>query len=132
LGKLTFFFDRNIGVKLPQALLHLAPPFQVKWHAQEGFQHDLPDDEWLAIVGQKGWIVVGQDWKFHIRDSEILAVKQHSIKCFYLPASGATKWETFCRVIKSHSKMLEVARKETAPFIFDLKSNGRLVKVKLP
>jgi hypothetical protein len=119
-------------VKLPQALLHLDPPFGVRWHQKEGFPGNMPDDDWLAVVGPKGWIVVGQDWKFHVRESELLAIKQHSVKCFYLPASGSTKWESFCRMIRSHSQMLEKAANEPAPFIYDLKASGRLVKVTFP
>ncbi len=128
---ITFFFDRNIGVKLPQALTHLKPPFEVRWHQKEGFRHDTPDDEWMHTIGPRGWVVVGQDWKFHIRDSEKEAIKQHSIKCFYLPGSGSTKWETYCRFVRSHQRLIRRAEEEAAPFIFDLKANGHLKAVPL-
>jgi len=128
---LTFYFDRNIGKRLPEALVHLQPPFDVRWHQKEGFRHDMPDDEWMEIVGPKGWIVLSQDWKFHLREVEIEAVKQHSIKCFYLPGSGATKWDTYCQLIRSHKRLMELADAEVAPFIFDVKRNGHLKRIVL-
>lgn len=127
----TFYFDRNVGKKLPEALTHLSPPFSVKWHQREKFAHDMPDDVWMAKVGPKGWFVVGQDWKFHLREIEKAAVKQHSIGCFYLPGSGSTKWETYCRFIRAHKRLLEIAHSEKPPFIFDLKANGHIKQIAL-
>lgn len=130
--KLTFYFDRNIGTRLPQALVQLKPPFEVRWHNKERFRHDMPDDEWMERVGPKGWVVISQDWKFHIRDVEIAAVKQHKIRCFYLPGSGATKWTTYCQLIRSHLRLMQLAATEDAPFIFDVKKNGHLKRIDLP
>jgi hypothetical protein len=129
LAALTFFFDRNIGKRLPEALMHLQPPFAVRWHLKEGFAHDMPHDRWMEIVGPKGWIVIGQDWKFHIRENELKAIKQHAIRCFYLPGTGASKWDTYCRIIRSHKRLMDVSKREKPPFIFDLKGNGHLKRV---
>jgi hypothetical protein len=126
LAKLTFFFDRNIGKKLPEALLHLNPPFEVRWHQKEGFAHNTPDDEWMAVIGPKRWVVVGQDWKFHLRDQELAAVRAHQIKCFYLPGSGSSRWDTYCQFIRSHKRLMAYAESRDPPFIFDLKLNGHL------
>ncbi|MEM6888463.1 MAG: hypothetical protein AAF636_10035 [Pseudomonadota bacterium] len=129
MDKLTFYFDRNIGNKLPQALTQLRPPFDVRWHDKEKFPHDMPDDEWMAIVGPKDWVVVGQDWKFHLIDAELKAIRQHSMKCVYLPGSGQTRWETYCRFVRSHKRIIEKCVSEKAPLILDLKLNGHLRKI---
>lgn len=131
MDKLTFYFDRNIGKRLPEALCHLRAPFEVTWHNQQGFRHDMPDDEWMEIVGKKNWVVVSQDYKFHLEEFENFAVKQHMIRCFYLPDTGAKVWNTFCAFVRAHEKLMALCKIEPAPFIFDLKSTGRLMKVKL-
>ncbi len=109
--------------------MHLQPPFDVCWHNKEGFAHNMPDDKWMEVVGPRGWIVFSQDWKFHIRDVELEAVKQHNIKCFYLPGSGATKWATYCQLIRSHARLIEIAQNEAPPFIYDVKRNGHLKRI---
>ena len=127
--KVTFYFDRNIGKKLPQALRHLNPPFEVKWHNEEKFPHDMPDDEWLAIVGPGKGTVITQNWKYHLREPELRAIKDHNVKCFYLPASGASKWDLYCLFVKSHKRIIEFSKSHSAPFVFDLKSNGHIKTV---
>lgn len=129
--RLTFYFDRNVGVKLPQALVQLSPPFDVKWHNQMKFPHDMPDDEWLSVVGPKGWVVIGKDWKFHLIDAELQAVRQHKIRCLYLPGSGQTRWDTYCRLIRSHKRIIERCLTEEPPYILDLKMNGQVRKIEI-
>lgn len=85
----------------------------------------------MEIVGKKGWIVLSQDYKFHLESFENLAVKQHGLKCFYLPDTGAKVWITLCAFIRAHQKMIDLCQSEKAPFIYSLKTTGRLVKVKL-
>lgn len=131
MSRLTFYFDRNIGTKLPQALTQLRPPFDVKWHVKEGFRDDMPDDEWMAVIGPKNWVVVGKDWKFHLIDTELAAIRQHAIKCVYLPGSGQTRWETYCRFIRSHKRILEKCSGEKAPLILDLKMNGHIKEINI-
>ena len=128
---LTFYFDRNIGKRLPEALTHLQTPFAVKWHNGEKFPDKMPDDEWMEIVGKKNWVILSQDYKFHMEAFEHFAVKQHGLRCFYLPGTGAKTWTTACALVRAHKRMIELCEIEAAPFIFDLKTSGRLIKVKL-
>lgn len=66
---MTFFFDRNIGRHIPQALLHLRPPVRVEFHDRH-FAPNTMDDVWLTDVGIRGWTVIAQDYKFHTRPSD--------------------------------------------------------------
>ena len=129
MGQLTFYFDRNVGTRLPAALNGLRPPFRVAWHQNQGFAADLPDDEWMHIVGPRQWVVVSQDRKFHKMENELAAVRQHSLRCFYLPCASDGTWATLCNIIRAHERMMEIARSQPAPFIYDLRRNGRLYRV---
>src|SRR5262245_11080780 len=60
----------------------MRPPVLIKWHQDEGFAQDMPDDAWISIVCPRKWVVLSQDSKFHLLENETLAIKQHGIRCF--------------------------------------------------
>jgi hypothetical protein len=128
---LVFYFDRTFGTRLPEALCSMNPPAKIKWHQEEGFAKDMPDDEWMSIVGPRKWIVISQDRKFHLLDNELLAIKQHSIRCFYLPSARENRWTSLCHIVWRHTKMLDLARTISPPFIFEMKGNRQFYRVKL-
>jgi hypothetical protein len=129
---LAFFFDRTFGKRLPKALHSMKPPTLIKWHQEEGFAHNMPDDEWLSIVGPRKWVVLSQDRKFHLLENGLLAVKQHSIRCFYLPSVKEDRWTSLCHFVWRNEKMRELARIQPGPFIYEMKGNRQFYKVKLP
>ena len=54
----TVFFDRTCGKKLPQAFQLLG--VDVRGHADH-FDHNTPDDAWLAEVAANNWVVITND-----------------------------------------------------------------------
>lgn len=131
MGELTFYFDRNFGKRFPQALFSLRAPVGIEWHNRQRFRDDMPDDEWLRVVGDRGWIVFSHDRKFHTEATETAAVIQHSVGCFYLPAANGSPWRKASALFRSFEKIRHLAVTTQRPFIFDLKANGRLVRVVL-
>jgi len=131
-GPLTFYFDRTFGRRLPGALHSMKPPMRIKWHEEQQFPQRMPDDQWLEIVGQRRWVVLSQDRKFHTVDAEAAAIKQHNVRCFYLPCASEDRWVSLCHFIRRHERIMALARSETAPFIFELKANGQFYPVRLP
>lgn len=129
MDKLTFYFDRNFGKRIPGAISKLRPPFGVKWHQGEGFRQGMPDDEWLEKVGKAGWIVITQDYKFHKIEHEVKAIRAHNVKCFYFPGANDGLWTTLCLLTKFHAKLLSEAQRNNAPFVFKLQGTGRLVNI---
>lgn len=132
MGALTFYFDRTFGKRLPQALHSMNPPVNIRWHNSESFRPNMPDDEWLGIVGPKRWVVLTQDRHFHTVPIEAAAIKQHGVRCFYLPCASQTRWVSLCSFIRRYEKLIHMATDNAAPFIFELKSTGRFKKIKLP
>ena len=45
----------------------------VVWLEDE-FRHDVPDEEWLAVAGQRGWLVITHDRKIRTRPGERRAI----------------------------------------------------------
>ena len=92
----------------------------------------MPDDEWMNRVGPARWIVFSQDRKFHKLEAEILAIKQHSIRCFYMPMANENRWKSLCHIAWKHEKMMEMAYNQAAPFIYEMKGNRQFYKVRIP
>ena len=122
---MTFFFDRTLGVSIPKALQSLGLPVGIEYH-QEHFEMAAPDDEWLPIVGTYDWIVVSQDYSFHKKETELAAIKQYNIGCFYLWGSEAGKWETMRVFAKAFDKMVDKADVAIRPFVFNVEKSSAL------
>lgn len=125
---MILFFDRNVGVRIPQALGLLNPPFQVKAHS-ELFAQDAPDDEWLAVVGKAGWIVIGFDRKFHRRPNELMALAAYEVGCFYLGGANLGTWDRFRVFLKAYDRIAEIVEDTSRPFIYRVNSRGSVKKV---
>jgi hypothetical protein len=110
----------------------MKPPFLAKWHQEEGFAQDMEDDEWLHIVGPRKWIVLSQDRKFHKMPAELLAIKQHALRCFYLPMARENRWTSLCHIAARYEKISELAHNQVAPFIFEMKGNRQFYRITLP
>jgi len=128
---MILFFDKNIGTAIPKALEKLKPPFQVEYH-QKYFPMDLDDDKWLPEVGSKNWTVIGHDRSFHENQSELDAINKYSIGCFCLWGAKAKRWEKTKLFFRAYDRIAIAESATTRPFIFSVKKNGNLKRIKLP
>ena len=110
---------------MPKALRAVQPPVAIKDLQQVGFDDTAPDDEWLAKVGTKGWVVITQDRKLHKKELEIAAIKAHSARCFYLHGGSDPVWSAFCSLVTAFPRIVKIASEVPAPFIYQVK--GRRV-----
>jgi hypothetical protein len=130
-GELTFYFDRCFGRRFPEALKRVRPPFIVEYHNGMKFKHDMPDDEWLSIVGDKGWVVFSHDKKFHRLTVEAAAIRQFNIACFYIYGASSSLWYKLFYFVRGYEKIMKIIRNEEKPFIYDLGLSGRLKKLEI-
>jgi len=122
---LTFYFDRNVGRQLPEALKLLGLAVE---HHGDHLDHDTPDDHWLAMAGQRGWIVVTHDRKFTLAgyEHEAAAVRQHNVGCFVLWGAEATRWRKMQCFARAYDSICEAAVSTPRPFIYDVARTGKL------
>ena len=125
---MILFFDRNIGTGIPKALRLLDLPVQIEAH-QDHFAQNEPDDVWLPTVASWGWIVVAQDYKFHVLEAELEALKQHNIGCFYLWGAESPKWQTMRAFLRGLENVLRVAEKSPRPFAYRIEKHGAVNEV---
>jgi PIN like domain len=133
-GALTFYFDRCFGKRLPEALWKAKPPFSVEYHHSKKlkFAQNITDDEWLHIVGAKGWVVFSHDRKFHDDSPSIAAIKQHKIGCFYLWGSNSETWDKLRHFTHSYDRIADIVAKKPRPFIFHVAYNCHMKEVTIP
>lgn len=144
---LTFYFDRNIGVRLPEALRllglknvvhHNTPRKQIQAKGTSSqtklFADNEPDDSWLKFVGEKRWIVFTQDRKFHRAgyENEMSAIKQFDVGCFYLWGAEAQTWDKMRAFCRAFDGIVKAAEETKRPFIFDVSKMGRLSSIAIP
>lgn len=128
---MILFFDKNIGVTVPQVLIRLKMPVQVEYH-EKHFPYDAPDDKWLPVVGENGWTVISHDRKYHLMPNELVALKQYKIGCFYLWGGEATRWGKMQVFVLAYNRILKAENHTPRPFIYDVDKRGKLKFVPIP
>lgn len=101
----------------------------IRWHQEQQFPQDMDDDQWMAIVGPRGWVVLSQDRKWHVIDAEKAAVLQHNLKCVYLP--DGDRWELLCILTRHHTKVLDAISGKDGPYIIEVLRNGVIREIDL-
>lgn len=89
----------------------------------------MPDDEWLDIVGPKGWIVCSHDAKWQNENAPLRAIQQHKVRCFYLWGASSIGFFKMKSLAHNYDKIVKVCQAEKGPFIYRVTPNNRLRKV---
>lgn len=89
----------------------------------------MPDDEWLDIVGPKGWIVCSHDAKWLDETAARKAIEQHKIGCFYLWGASSIGFFKMKSLAHNYDKIARVCSSEKRPFIYRVTAGNRLKKV---
>lgn len=127
---MILFLDRSMGKGLGRTLRRLKGfPATIETHDQH-FARDTGDDVWLAEVGQRGWIAMGQDYRHHLVAVERDAIRAHRVGVFYLWGANASQWEQLRALARAWDR-IEAACREPAPFIYRIRKNGSLEAVDL-
>ena len=125
---MILFFDRSLGKGLGRTLRRVRGfPATVELHDNH-FPQNTPDDEWLAEIGQRGWLAIGQDYRHHLMDVELEAIRTHDVGVFYLWGADASQWEQL-RVLAKAWDRIEAVSNTDPPFIYRIAKSGRLVEI---
>ena len=126
---LTLYFDRCVGKRVPEALSKLTCPFNVRWHQGERFPQGMSDDDWLHLIGTKGWIVISHDSKWHTEAAAIEAINQHKVKCFYLYGAQSQMFFKVKALAQNWEKITAKIKGEKGPFIYRISRSNRLSRI---
>ena len=127
---LVLFFDRDVGTALPRALNVLRLPTRVEY-LQNHFPIDAQDDEWMPIIGSRGWVLIGHDRMHHRRSPERSAIQEYGMGCFYLWGAQARRWEKMRCFLNAYERILEAIETTPKPFIYRINRASRLESVSI-
>lgn len=131
---MIIFFDRDVGTSLPKALieLHFDRQFNETHYHQQHFASNEDDDVWLPKVGQLGWTVIGHDSQHHAKESELSAIKQYNIGCFYLWGAESKRWEKMQCFARAYERISQAEKTTPKPFIYKVNKKGSLKQIPIP
>ena len=130
---MILFFDKSVGTVIPQVLqwYKLKFPIRIEYHEHHFSSHEL-DDQWLPIVGQWGWTVIGHDSSYHLYTNELSAIKQYGMGCFYLWGSEAKRWQKLQCLARAYDRIVEAEASTPRPFIYRITETGLIKPVPIP
>lgn len=73
----VFFTDRDLGNRFPDILSSAG--LRIERH-RDHFKPTSPDEEWLAVVGSRGWVAVTHDSRIRYKPNELEAVVRHKVR----------------------------------------------------
>src|SRR5258707_7234289 len=125
LRRTTFFLERSLGGSLVLEELRKAG-VKVEPH-QARFRHNTPDIEWLAVVGEKKWVVLMRDQNIGRRPLELEALLQAGVRSFVLVEGQLPDRENAKILIKAIPRMLAMISEHQFPFIARVRRDSSVV-----
>jgi hypothetical protein len=115
---LVLFLDRSLGRKIVPCVLREAASLQIVVETlDEHFSPDVRDEEWLKVVGRRGWVVLTKDQRIRYRSNELAAVRRAKVRLFVIVAKdlkGEDIAQVIVRAIPTMRRFVETC---PAPFI---------------
>ena len=122
--KPTFFVDRQLGRYKFAGILRAAG-LDVVIH-DDHFAPDTIDTEWLAVAGERGWIVITRDERIRYRTAEREAVRRAKVRAFVLVAHGDLSAEALAEIfLKALTKVQTILTRKKPPFIAKIWRGGQ-------
>jgi predicted nuclease of predicted toxin-antitoxin system len=123
--ELIFFLDQQLGRHKMSGILRDAG-LTIEIH-DDHFPQDAPDEEWLMVAGQKGWIVVTRDERIRYRVAEKQAIRRAKVRAFVLAAQGNLRAEMLAEIfLKALPKVRALVAKQRPPFIAKIWRDGKV------
>ena len=123
---MTFFFDRNVGSKLPTALRLLG--LDVAWHDEQGFTPATSDEEWLREAGLHAWTVVTHDTRLVRNLNEREALVAAGVGCFVISGGSADRWSKVRARAAAWPRILSIVANEPIPYVWRHLPSGRWIR----
>ena len=111
----TYFVDRCLGSSIIPSALRAANAL-VEVH-EEHFAHDARDEDWLAVVGSREWIVLTKDDAIRRRPNEQRAIRDAAVGAFVVTAGGLAGHDLARILVQALPAMARFVDKHRRPFI---------------
>lgn len=110
---LVYFTDRDLGKRFPQILRDAG--LTVERH-DDHFSPWTPDEEWLATVGERGWVAITHDRRIRYKPNELEAVIANRVALLVLVGKSASE-ELAQAFVATHPAIERFISKRSPPFV---------------
>jgi hypothetical protein len=110
---IVYVTDRDLGKQFPEILRSAG--LAVERHADH-FAPDAADEEWLKVVGQRGWIALTHDRRIRYKPNERDAVMKHRVALLVIV--GTAPFAELARAfVATRSRIEQFLAEHKPPFI---------------
>jgi hypothetical protein len=109
----VYFTDRDLGKRFP-AILQQAG-LEVQKH-QDHFLPNAADQDWLRMVGERGWVAITHDKRIRYKPNELNAVRFHRVSL--LVVVGHARFQDLATsFVATRGRIERFLERHTPPFI---------------
>jgi hypothetical protein len=119
----TFLVDESLGGNVVTSALREAGASVER--LRDHFPPGTPDQEWLAEVGNRGWVVVTKDKRIRRRPAEVAAIVGANVRAFVLTSGNATGQAMAQAYVAALPAMRQYCRDFAPPFVATVSAAGR-------
>jgi len=124
----TYFVDRCLGSKeVPSALSKAVTIGERVLVHDEYFRQDLPDVEWLSIVGKDGLIVLSGDQNITRNPLELSALLQSGVAFFGVSKGKASGAKLGALLVRALPLVRRCLRRSRPPLIATVTASGDVI-----
>ena len=109
----VFFTDRDLGKTFPETLRSAG--LAVERHADH-FAPDCPDEDWLKVIGELGWIAITHDARIRYKPNERYAVMAFKVALLVV-VGNARHSELASGFVAMRDRTLRFVEKHDPPYI---------------
>ena len=85
---------------------------------------NAPDEDWIALVGRKGWVAITKDRNIRYRAAELDAIRRHSASVIVIRMKNATGSEIAETLVKGRHRIARLVAKTPSPFVAGIYGSG--------
>lgn len=120
----VLYLDRNLGKHVIASALQAAG-HSVEVH-DDHLPGDAPDEQWIKLVGDRGWIALTKDKNIRYRHAEFEAIREHGARVVVIRAKNLVGQDLANLVVKYHERIQKFASINESPFVAGLDRTGIL------
>jgi hypothetical protein len=118
----VFFLDRSLGKRIVAEALRQAG-VKVEVH-DDHFTQNAQDEDWLPVVGAKGWIVLTRDKRIRYRTPALIAVGEAKVRLFAYTGTDVQGVEMAQSILVALPAIKRLLLKHEPPFIAKISRGG--------
>lgn len=90
------------------------------------FVRGTPDEDWLPLVGENGWVLLTTDKRIRFRANEKQAVIRHRVRMFYFSKNDMSGRQMATALEKALPDIQKLCAKHTPPFFAAITRAGEV------